>query len=59
MQRIRLVLATLLASAFLGCSATEPSPAVLHGTWGGEHVSLTATRTSSHFEFDCAIFQGS
>jgi len=41
---------------FAGCNAspTVPSPAVLTGVWGGDHVSLSIMTMSSHLELDCA-----
>ena len=52
--------ATALGAFFLtavaGCdmSPAGPSPTVLTGVWGGDHVSLSTNEAGSRVEFDCA-----
>ena len=55
MGRLATAVAALTVAAMAGCgdSSTGPSRA-LTGQWGGAHVSLAVTNTSSHLEFDCA-----
>jgi hypothetical protein len=54
------LLATAYGAVFLaavaGCDSSpmSPSPVVLTGAWGGNHLSLTVMETSAHLEFDCA-----
>src|SRR6266699_4335358 len=50
-NRTRFVAALVVSSA---CgSPTAPSPVAL-GTWGGNHISMLVTSTSTHVELDCA-----
>ena len=46
----------IVLASFAGCGAlrTGPSPAVLTGVWGGDHISLSIMAMSSRLEFDCA-----
>ncbi len=49
------VLALLLAAGAAACSSHAPSPSVLpSGQWGGDHVRLDVTASSTTIEFDCA-----
>lgn len=50
---ILFALGTASASVACGGSPTTPSTPPT-GVWGGDHISLTVTDTSSHAEFDCA-----
>jgi hypothetical protein len=46
------IFALLLAST--ACMTNGPDPAVMNGTWGGDHAVLTVGSTSATIEFDCA-----
>jgi hypothetical protein len=46
----------LLAFAVVACADTRAAPpAVLIGTWGGDHAGLVATADSGTLEYDCAV----
>jgi len=47
-------MAACLAHAACAGAPSSPSSTVALGVWGGEHIIMTVTSASGHFEFDCA-----
>lgn len=53
---ITIAFGAIFLALFAGCNASPavPSPPVLTGVWGGDHVSLSIMAMGSRLEFDCA-----
>lgn len=53
---ITIAFGAIFLALFAGCNASPavPSPPVVTGVWGGDHVSLSIMEMSSRLEFDCA-----
>ena len=53
--RFRTALIVLGVVACVSCSGVTTGPSRLPaGVWGGDHLSLSVTDTSTHLELDCA-----
>lgn len=49
-----MIKAFLVVPLLAACAAVPADPVAVTGSWGGEHIGITATNVAASFDFDCA-----